>query len=153
MNEEWDAWRFLLGQWESDPTNDPSQSTGRFSFRFDLGENILIRENRSISPKDEAREESVHEDLMIVYCEVPGSKQAIYFDNEKHVIHYRVNISKDEKTITLESEATSTRPQFRFSYIKIDGNTLKARFEIAPPGKPGQYSVYLEGKVRKIGMA
>ena len=153
MTDNWDAWRYLLGQWESDPANDPSQGAGRFSFRFDLGENILIRENRSVLPAGEASTENIHEDLMIVYCEGAGSKRAIYFDNEQHVIHYKANISEDNKTIALESEATPVTAQFRFTYIRIDEDTLNARFEIAPPGNPGQFSIYLEGKARKTGTA
>jgi len=153
MDIDWKAWKYLVGQWVSDPTNDPNQGTGKFSFRFDLGENILIRENRSILPANEASEENLHADLMIVYSEVPGAKQAIYFDNEQHVIHYKTNVSADQKTITLESEASSSSPQFRFTYNKIDENTLEARFEIASPGSQGQFSIYLQGKARKTGIA
>ena len=97
--------------------------------------------------------ENIHEDLMIVYSEVPGSKRAIYFDNEQHVIHYQANVSEDKKTITLESLAQPVTPQFRFTYIRIDEDTLNARFEIAPPGNPEQFSIYLEGKARKTGPA
>jgi hypothetical protein len=153
MDIDWEAWKYLLGEWESDPTNDPHQGAGRFSFRFDLGENILIRENRSILPANEVSEENIHADLMIVYSEVPGAKQAIYFDNEQHVIHYKATVSADQKIITLESETSPSTPQFRFTYNKINENTLEARFEIAPPGSPGQFSIYLQGKARKTGIA
>jgi hypothetical protein len=153
MDIDWEAWKYLLGEWESEPTNEPNQSAGRFSFRFDLGENILIRENRSILPANEASEEYMHADLMIVYSEAAGAKQAIYFDNEQHVIHYKVSVSADQKTINLESEASASTPQFRFTYHKIDENTLEARFEIAPPGNQDQFLIYREGKARKTGTA
>jgi hypothetical protein len=153
MTDNWNAWRYLSGQWESDPANDLSQGAVKFSFRFDPGENILIRENRSILPAVEASTENIHEDLMVVYSEGPCLKRAIYFDNEQHVIHYQANISEDNKTIVLESEATAVTPLFRFTYIRIDEDTLNAKFEIAPAGNPGQFSVYLEGKARKTGTA
>jgi hypothetical protein len=153
MDNDWEAWKYLLGQWESDPSNEPDQGAGRFSFRFDLGGSILIRENRALLTVNEGSDENIHEDLMIVYSEDPGSQRAIYFDNEQHVIHYKANISADQKTITLESDASPSTPQFRFTYIKIDENTLEARFEIAPPGSQGQFVIYLHGKARKTGIA
>jgi hypothetical protein len=52
-----------------------------------------------------------------------------------------------------ESEASSSSAHFRFTYHKIDENTLEARFEIAPPGSQGQFSIYLQGKARKTGFA
>jgi hypothetical protein len=51
-----------------------------------------------------------------------------------------------------ESEASPSTPQFRFTYNKINENTLEARFEIAPPGSQGQFSIYLQGKARKSGI-
>jgi hypothetical protein len=87
---------------------------------------------------------------LIIYTEFSGAKRAIYFDNEGHVIHYEVRITPDQKVITLESEPAPSAPQFRLTTIKTGQDTLEARFEIAPPGKPGAFTVYIEGTARRI---
>jgi hypothetical protein len=145
----WEAWKFLLGDWEGGNENDPRQGFGKFSFRFELDNNILVRNSRTVFPATNESEETTHDDLLIIYTEFTGLKRAIYFDNEQHVIHYEVNISADQKMITLESDPAPSVPQFRFTYIKNGENTIEARFEIAPPGAVGEFSIYLQGTARK----
>lgn len=150
MAIDWEAWMFLLGEWEGEHEGDPGQGYGRFSFSFELDENILVRRNRTVFPATIEREGYAHDDLLIIYTEFTGAKRAIYFDNEGHVIHYEANVSPDQKMITLESDPMPSAPQFRFIYIKTDEDTLEARFEMAPPGAPGALAVYLEGTARRI---
>ncbi len=76
--------------------------------------------------------------------------RAIYFDNEEHTIHYEVSISPDQNSIILESDPVPSAPQFRFTYIKTGDDTLDARFEMTPPGQPGDWFVYLEGSSKRI---
>jgi hypothetical protein len=150
MAIDWEAWKFLLGEWEGGHEGDPGQGYGRFSFNFNLDENILVRRSRTVFPATAEREGYAHDDLLIIYTEFSGVKRAIYFDNEEHVIHYETNVSPDQESITLESDPTPSTPQFRFIYIKTGEDTLEARFEIAPPGKPGAFTVYLDGTARRI---
>ncbi len=149
MALEWSAWQYLLGEWEGGHAGDPGQGTGVFSFSFDLDENILVRKNHTVFPATKEREGYYHDDLLIIYTEYNGEKRGIYFDNEQHVIHYAVKISPDGKTIALESDPIPSMPQFRFTYAKTGEDSLLARFEMTPPGKPGAFFTYLEGDARR----
>ena len=150
MPIDWEAWEYLLGEWEGEHEGDPGQGYGRFSFSFELDENILVRRNQTVFPATKERAGFAHDDLLIIYTEFNGAMRAIYFDNEEHVIHYEVNVLPDQKTITLESDLTLSAPQFRFTYIKTGEDTLEARFEMAPPGAPGAFAIYLEGTATRI---
>jgi hypothetical protein len=151
MTINWEAWKFLLGEWVGGNESDPGQGFGSFSFSFELDNNILVRKSQTVFPATKDREGYTHADLLIIYEEFTGLKRAIYFDNEQHVIHYEVNLSDDLKTITLESDPIPSAPQFRFTYIKGGENTIDARFEVAPPGAPGEYSLYLQGTAWRKG--
>jgi len=151
MAIDWEAWKFLLGEWEGGNEGDPGEGSGRFSFSFDLDKNILVRKSCTIFPDTKERPGFTHDDLLIIYVDSSGIKRAIYFDNEEHTIHYEVNVSPDQKKITLESSPVPSMPQFRFTYIKTGEDRLDARFEMTPPGVPGAFFVYLEGTSRRIG--
>lgn len=150
MSTDWQAWEYLLGEWEGGYEADPAQGYGVFSFSFELNKNILVRKNRTVFPATQEREGYTHDDLLIIYTEFNGQKRGIYFDNEYHVIHYEVKTSTEQNNIVLESDPIPSVPQFRFTYIKTGENSLKARFEMAPPGKPGEFFIYLEGAAERI---
>lgn len=150
MAIDWEAWKFLLGEWEGGHEGDPGQGYGRFSFSLELDQNILVRRSRTVFPTTPERQGYTHDDLLIIYTEFSGLKRAIYFDNEEHTIHYEVSLSPDQNSIILESDPIPSSPQFRFTYIKTGDDTLDARFEMTPPGQPGAWFVYLEGSSRRI---
>ncbi len=150
MALDWEAWKFLLGEWEGGHTGDPGAGTGTFSFAFDLDENILVRKSRTVFPPTKERAGYAHDDLIIVYCELTGEKRAIYFDNEQHIIHYAARVSADQNTITLESDPLPAQPQFRFTYTRLGEDQVDARFEMTPPGQPGAFFTYLEGTARRM---
>ena len=150
MAINWDGYQFLIGEWEGGHEGDPLQGYGKFSFSFELDKNILVRKNRTMFPSTPEREGYTHDDLLIIYTEFTGLKRAIYFDNEEHIIHYEVNASPDDKTISLMSDPAPAAPQFRFTYLKTGEDSLEAKFEIAPAGQPGNFSVYLEGTAKRI---
>ena len=83
---------------------------------------------------------------MIVYWE-PGVKdaQAIYFDNEGHVIHYTGEFSSDQESLVFLSNPQPSAPRYRLTYTKAKNHTLNIKFEIAPPGKPQSFSTYVQG--------
>jgi len=130
---DWSPLSFLFGEWVGAGSN----SSGEFSLQPDLQGNVLVRKNVATTPTGR------HEDLMVIYPEAPGFR-AIYFDNEGHVIHYRVTTAENQAVFTSEE---GPGPRFRLTYRKNGDGTVRTVFEIAPPG--GEFKTYLEGTVRK----
>lgn len=145
---DWSLFRFLLGEWIGEGGGDPGRGTGGFDFAFGLDERIIVRHNRSDYPATKDRPGFSHNDLMIIY---PGkSMQAIYFDNEGHVINYNCTISQDRDTVAFISPAEPSVPRYRLSYIKKAVDTVLIRFEIAPSSKPDAFAQYLEGLAYRV---
>jgi hypothetical protein len=149
MAPYWDSWRFLLGEWIGEGGGKPGQGYGNFSFDFDLQEQILVRRNHMGYPATNDQPAIVHDDLLIIYPGTGATTQAIYFDNEGHVIHYKAELSQDQKALMFLSDPTESMPQFRLTYLKTGEDILTVRFEIAPPGRPGAFIVYAEGIGRR----
>lgn len=151
----WDSFRFLLGEWVGEGTGAPGEGTGGFSFSFDLQGKILVRKNSADYPAAKDKPAYSHTDLMVIFREADGSREAddslraIYFDNEGHVIHYAVSLSKDQNTLTFLSDPSPSSPRFRFIYSKATPDRLKLEFDIAPPGKPEAFSKYIEGSAHR----
>ena len=144
----WDAFRFLLGEWVGEGTGAPGEASGGFSFSFDLEGKILVRRNRADYPATKDKPAYSHTDLMVIYQEPEGTR-AIYFDNEGHVIRYAVSLSKDQTTLSFLSEPSPSAPRFRFTYNKAKNESMTFQFDIAPPGKPEAFSKYLEGSLHR----
>ena len=145
----WDAFRFLLGEWVGEGAGAPGEATGGFSFNFDLEGKILVRRNRADYPATKDKPAYSHTDLMMIYQEPVGQVRAIYFDNEGHVIHYSVSFSKDQNTLTFLGDPSPSAPRFRFTYNKAKNDSMTFRFDIAPPGKPEAFSKYIEGSLHR----
>ena len=145
----WEGLEFLIGEWTGEGGGEPGQGSAVFTFYPDLDNHILVRRNHMDYPATPSRAAFVHDDLLIVFQEGDQTKQAIYFDNEGHVIHYSVEMSKEHKSVTFLSEKFPSAPRFRLSYLKTPAETLTIRFEMAPPGQPEEFSVYTEGNVRR----
>jgi hypothetical protein len=107
----WKPLQFLMGQWNADG--------GACSFDFDLDRKVLIRKSYA----------GPHHDLTVIYAD-PSTKglKAIYFDNEDHVIEYKVEAAGDIVRFVNEG--------YRLTYKKSGENELTLDFDIAPPGKP-----------------
>jgi hypothetical protein len=144
----WDALRFLVGEWVGEGAGAPGEASGGFSFTFELDGKILVRRNRADYPASKDKPAYSHTDLMVIYQEPEGTR-AIYFDNEGHVIRYHVSLSKDETTLVFLSELSASAPRFRFTYKKAENDSMTFQFDIAPPGKPDAFSKYLEGSLRR----
>jgi hypothetical protein len=145
----WDSWNFLLGEWVGEGSGKPGQATGGFTFSSELQNRILVRKNFADYPATKEHPAFSHNDLMVIYKERGDSTNAIYWDNEGHVINYSVEFPKDTNTITLVSTPNPTAPQFRFTYTKTGVDKLKILFEIAPPGKPDTFSKYIEATAHR----
>jgi hypothetical protein len=99
-------------------------------------------------PATPERPAFAHDDLTVIYPDSGGAVvRAIYFDNEGHIIPYTVTSTAD--AIILVSDPDPSAPRFRTTYLKGENGTVITRFEIAPPGNPDGFSVYVEGSAKK----
>ena len=146
----WDAFRFLIGEWVGEGTGAPGEASGGFSFSFDLEGKILVRRNRADYPATKDKPAYSHTDLMVIYQEPEGqATRAIYFDNEGHIIRYAVSLSKDQAILTFLSDPSPSAPRFRFTYNKATNDSMTFQFDIAPPGNSEAFSKYLEGTLHR----
>ena len=102
---------FLLGKWTAVDT--AKNSSGAFSFELELNKKIIVRHNTAPD----------HEDLLVIYIE--DETRAVYFDNEGHVIHYKVSVPSENRAV-FESGGT---PKYRLTYW-LDHESLNGNFEI-----------------------
>src|SRR5262249_51949723 len=130
-SDPWAGWRVLAGDWTGE--DNTTHGTGAFSFRFELGDHALVRRNHATIPATGYRSPVQHDDLMVVYLAAgPGSdaakKEALYVDNEGHVIHYTAEAAGDGKSITFLTTPAPDVPRFRLTYTKLSENDLDIRF-------------------------
>ena len=146
---DWSKFQHLTGHWVGEGNGQPGQGNGGFSFQADLDGNILVRKSSTRFPATSARPAFTHDDLMVIYPDYTGvPSKAIYWDNEKHTIEYAVSFT--DKAIVFTSAASPHVPRFRLSYETIDANTINVKFEMAQPGSPEDFKMYLEGKSKKL---
>jgi hypothetical protein len=142
--DPWIGLRFLIGSWEAKTTGGvaQAQASAGYTFRLELRDHVLARHTRSgacIAPDDF---DCQHSDLFYIYPSSSGKAfEAIYFDNEGHVIHYDVSTPKAGTAVFL-SDASQPGPQYRLSYELADG-VLSGRFELKMPGE-SEFMTYLE---------
>jgi hypothetical protein len=149
----WDKWQYLIGEWEAAGRGSPGEGAGRFSFAFDLRNKVVVRKSHTDYPAAAGRPAFAHDDLMVIYYDEPAQKfRADYFDSEGHVIRYTAEFSPDDQTLTFVSEPAPAQPRFRLTYLRPKNNSpLGIKFEIAPPGEPENFKVYVEGTAHKKG--
>jgi len=146
---DWSAWQFLMGAWVGEGDGAPGQGQGGFTFAFDLQKRVLVRKNFASYPATKDRPAFTHDDLMVVYQEAGKPAQAIYFDNEGHVIHYSIEFSKDGDSVIFLGDPSPSAPRFRLTYVKSGSDALGIKFEIAPPGKPDAFAPYINARVHR----
>ena len=142
----------LVGEWMGEGGGQPGQvSAGGFSFAPDLQGAVLVRKNSAEYPASKDRPAFRHDDLTIVSRGTAGNPpRATYFDNEGHVIDYSVSATADGSRIEWVGAPQAGQPRFRFTYIFTSTDTLKLRFEIAPPGQPEKFSLYIEASAHRV---
>lgn len=145
----WDAWKFLIGEWVGEGSGNPGQSEGGFTFSLDLQNRILERHNYAVYPATKDRPAFRHDDLMVVYQEAGKPTQAIYFDNEGHVIRYTAEFSKDSNSVVFASAPSASEPRYRLTNTKVGDDAIAITFEIAPPGKPDAFQQYIKASARR----
>jgi hypothetical protein len=147
--KNWDDWPYYLGEWTGEGTGESGEGSGGFRFDFELQGQILIRRNFADYPASVERPAYRHDDLMIIYGESEGPSRAIYWDNEGHVIHYTAEFSRDKNVLTFLGDIQPSVPRFRFTYEKMGIDTLRIKFEIAPPGNPEEFAPYIEASAHR----
>ena len=148
---EWRDWSFLLGEWKGEGGGEPGQGIGGFTFKPDLQQSVLVRTSYSEYPASKDRPAYRHDDLMVIYREKPSSPvQAMYFDNEGHVIHYGVTIDSTAKTAVFLSQPENGAPRYRLTYTAKAPDTVSIKFEVAPPDKPEQFKTFIEARATRI---
>lgn len=145
----WDDWQYYLGEWIGEGTGEPGEGVGGFRFDFDLQGQILVRRNFAEYLATEEKPAYRHDDLMVIYRESDGPFRATYWDNEGHVIYYTAEFSEDKNILTFLGDIHPFAPRFRFTYKKLDSDTLGIQFEIAPPGKPEEFASYIEASAQR----
>src|SRR5580658_1247866 len=97
--DPWEKLEFLIGTWSGGGSGKPGEAVGgEATFSFDLNKKVMIRRNRAeTASKPGEKSPVVHEDLMIIYLLPPNDGfHATYFDNEGHVIQYKVSFPEDQ---------------------------------------------------------
>lgn len=145
---DWNAFKFLIGEWVGEGTGAPGEGSGGFTFSYDLQNTVLVRKNFADYPAAKDHPAFRHEDLMIVYQE-GGNTRATYFDNEEHVINYTVTVSSDSSSVLFVSDVVPSTPRFRLTNTKAGPDKITITFEIAPPGKPESFTRYIEASARR----
>jgi hypothetical protein len=135
---------FLEGEWSAATpggANGPSV-IGAYTFRKELAGHILARHSSSASCKGPADFDCDHGDLLYVYFDGPAQAlKAIYFDNEGHVIHYKVSTPTSSSVIFL-SDPSVPGPQFRLTY-NLKDTVMAGKFQMQMPGQR-EWKSYLE---------
>ncbi len=145
----WTGWEFLMGTWmaEEGSGGQPGQATkASAAFKLDLQRQVLVRTDHSEYPATRQRPAFAHDGLMVIYVEGDGFR-ADSWDNEGHVIRYAA--TADGKRAVFLSDLVARQPRYRLTYSQTEPGAVTVRFEIAPPDKPDDFRVYVEGKTRK----
>lgn len=141
---------FLVGSWRGEGGGQPGQGGGWFTFKPDLGGRVLVRRSHSEYPAAGDRPAVVHDDLMIVYpAAEAGAIAATYFDNEGHVIGYRVEVGRDGRQAVFLSEPAPAAPRFRLTYDRVAEDVVDVTFEIAHTGAPDTFKTYVTGRSKR----
>ncbi len=146
--DRWERLRFLFGEWTGEGAGGPGAGGGSCSFALDLDGRILVRRNRADYPATPGRAAFSHQDLLLVYPERDSAFRAIYFDNEGHVIEYRLSFGEGAGRVAFDSDGAPGGPRFRLTYEAKPDGALEVGFDTAPPG--GTLARYLTGTLRRV---
>ncbi len=146
--DPWAALRFLVGTWKAESGGGkPGDAVGGgFTFAIELDGKVAVRRNRSeFGPRPGEAKGTTHEDLMVLYPKGHGL-QALYWDDEGHVIRYTVR--SEAGTLIFESDPGAPGPRFRLVYARRGADVVEVSLSIAPPGKG--FQPYVTGLARRI---
>jgi hypothetical protein len=134
QNSKLDKWNWLIGEWKDNGSHQPGQASNTFTFTYDLDRKIIVRKTNSSQPDITGKYNFMHEDLMIIYPDQTGKPdKAIYFDNEGHIINYK--ISFEGKSIVFKNFDRGNSPVYRLTYTRMDNGTISRKFELSRDGE------------------
>jgi len=142
--DPWHNFRFLVGSWEAKTTGGVAQAhvATSYSFRMELREYLMARHARNGTCSAPDDYDCQHSDLLYIYPTGNGSAfEAIYFDNEGHIIRYSLTSPKPGTAVFL-SDPALPGPQYRLSYTFLN-EVMSGQFEMKMPGQ-ADFTSYLE---------
>jgi hypothetical protein len=151
------VWDALIGRWlgqggtaSADGTG-VAGVTGAASFDYELDGRVLVRRNVADYPTAKGRPGLHHEDLMTIYPAPDGlHAEAMYYDNEGHVIHYAATWASDGRSLVLLSFPEDGAPRYRLTWTFAAFDKLSLTFDIAPAGT-ADFSSYAGGTLQRAG--
>lgn len=141
---DWGPAQFLVGRWIGEGSGGPGQGTGSFSFTEELQGKTLVRRSFAEYPASPDKPASRHDDLTVIYRQ-DGQLKAMYFDSEEHTISYTVKAV--ENGVVFATDPAQSGPRFRLTYTNSGKDTVKIKFEVAPPGK--EFTAYIDASARR----
>ncbi len=149
---EWKDFEFLLGEWTWSGGGQPGQAKGVCTFRPELDGTVLVRRTHLDYPATKGRAAFAHDDLLYVYHDpADSSLHAIFFDGEGHVIRYALTMPPAENSLQFVSDAAPAGTRCRMTYTRTGPDSVTEQFEIAPPGKPNDFTTYVEFAAKRVG--
>jgi len=139
---------FLLGGWDGGGSGTPGQGSGGTSFATGLQDRVIVRTNFAMMAATDKTPASRHDDLMIIYVDDQRVVRADYYDNEGHVIRYRVTSSGPGR-VAFFSEPLADGSVYRLTYESAAGGVVKGSFSVAPAEKPDAFTPYLTWDMRR----
>jgi hypothetical protein len=140
-------WQLLIGEWVGESA--AGGGSGQCAFRFGLDQHVIVRTNHAQLAPSGGQSRAPHDDFMMIYPAASGeTAEAVYVDNEGHVIHYDATWAADGNTLTFLSKP-GPGPQFRLVYTKVATDVLSVNFAMAPPGQPAAFKEYTSGRMRR----
>jgi hypothetical protein len=150
--DDWKDFDFLLGEWTWIGGGQPGQGKGISTFRPELDGTVLMRKTHLDYEAAKDRPAFSHDDLIYVYHDPEdNSLRAIFFDGEGHVIRYRVTVAASGRSVEFLSDTAPGGTRCRMTYNKTGVDSVQEKFEIAPPGKPNDFSTYVDFTATRVG--
>jgi hypothetical protein len=147
QNSKLDKWDWLIGEWKDTDPHKSGTEGSSFSFTFDLDKKIIVRKSNSSNIDITGRYKFFHKDLMIIYPDQTGkTDKAIYFDNEGHIINYR--ISFEGRSVIFKNYDMGNNPEYRLTYTRIDNQTINRKFELSRDRE--NFTTYEQGTSIKL---
>ena len=147
----WKDFDFLVGEWTWVGGGHPGQGKGVSTFAAEMDGTVLVRKTHLDYPATKERAAFAHDDLLYLYRDPQdNSLHAIFFDNEDHVIRYAVTVAPGGNSIEFLSDAAPGGTRCRMTYARAGADSVTEKFEIAPPGKPNDFTTYVEFVAKRV---
>jgi len=84
---------------------------------------------------------------MVIDPQFPNYR-AVNFDNAGHKADYTTAFIIEGRGVVWISAIKSGGPRFRLTYTRLRADKAGIQFEIAPPGKPDAFALYIQATAR-----